>query len=156
MAERMQQRRGTSEQWTLVDPILASGEVGYETDTNKFKIGNGIDNWSTLSYFLDENAIGGSLSDYVLASTLGQPNGVATLDVTGNVPASQLNGYATTESPTFTGLTDFQGVVDFSDAMVVGIDALPIQTGNAGKYLTTDGINASWADPTPHPFAMMG
>jgi len=51
---RMQQRRGLSTQWTTSDPILASGEIGYEIDTNKFKIGNGLGIWSTLDYF--ENA----------------------------------------------------------------------------------------------------
>lgn len=40
------------------------------------------------------------------------------------------------------------------------INALPSQTGNAGKYLTTDGTTASWAtvvtDPTADIFMMMG
>lgn len=40
------------------------------------------------------------------------------------------------------------------------IDALPDQTGNSGKYLTTDGTNASWAtvttDPTKQIFLLMG
>jgi len=50
MATRMQQRRGTAEQWTTVNPTLAEGEIGVETDTNNFKIGNGVDDWSTLGY----------------------------------------------------------------------------------------------------------
>ena len=41
MATRMQQRRGTAAQWTGANPTLAAGEIGYETDTGKFKIGNG-------------------------------------------------------------------------------------------------------------------
>lgn len=40
------------------------------------------------------------------------------------------------------------------------IDALPSQTGNGGKYLTTDGTDASWAavttDPTKQIFLLMG
>jgi hypothetical protein len=40
------------------------------------------------------------------------------------------------------------------------VDALPSQTSNAGKYLTTDGSTASWAtvttDPTADIFMMMG
>jgi hypothetical protein len=40
------------------------------------------------------------------------------------------------------------------------VDALPSQTGNSGKYLTTDGSTASWgtiaADPTPTVFLLMG
>jgi hypothetical protein len=57
MATRMQQRRGTASQWTAGNPVLAAGEIGYETDTNKFKIGNGSDNWLTLDYFVDSNSL---------------------------------------------------------------------------------------------------
>jgi hypothetical protein len=51
MATRMQQRRGTAEQWTTANPTLAAGEIGFETDTSKFKIGNGSSAWSALTYF---------------------------------------------------------------------------------------------------------
>ena len=36
-------RRGSSSDWSKVNPILAEGEPGVETDTLKLKIGNGID-----------------------------------------------------------------------------------------------------------------
>jgi hypothetical protein len=40
------------------------------------------------------------------------------------------------------------------------LNALPSQTGNSGKYLTTDGSSASWGtittDPTPTVFLLMG
>jgi hypothetical protein len=48
MATRMQQRRGTAAEWTTIDPILAPGEIGFETDTSKFKIGDGVNAWSVL------------------------------------------------------------------------------------------------------------
>jgi len=51
MATRMQQRRGTAAQWTAANPILAAGEIGFETDTSKFKMGNGSSAWSALTYF---------------------------------------------------------------------------------------------------------
>jgi archaellum component FlaC len=57
MATRMQQRRGTAAQWTSANPVLAAGEIGFETDTNKFKIGNGSTAWASLSYFVDGSAI---------------------------------------------------------------------------------------------------
>jgi hypothetical protein len=57
MATRMQQRRGTAAQWTGANPTLAAGEIGYETDTGKFKIGNGSSAWSALNYYVDANAI---------------------------------------------------------------------------------------------------
>jgi hypothetical protein len=103
MATRMQQRRGTALQWTTANPVLEPGEIGWESDTNKFKIGDGVNNWTGLSYFLDVDSLGGSLEDYVPISTVGEPDGVASLDSTGNVPLSQLGnvplpdltGYAT-------------------------------------------------------------
>ena len=47
--------------------------------------------------------------------------------------------YATIASPSFTGTVNFTG------ATVTGIDLLPSQTGNSGKYLTTNGTAASWS-----------
>jgi hypothetical protein len=51
MATRMQQRRGTAAQWTSADPILETGEIGFEIDTNKFKIGDGVNHWDDLIYY---------------------------------------------------------------------------------------------------------
>ena len=44
-------RRDTSTNWSNSNPILANGEQGYETNTGKMKIGDGILNWNSLSYF---------------------------------------------------------------------------------------------------------
>ena len=59
MATRMQQRRGTAAQWTAANPTLAAGEIGFETDTNQFKIGNGSSAWSALSYFKNLDGLDG-------------------------------------------------------------------------------------------------
>lgn len=50
MAVQIQLRRGTAAQWTASNPILAAGEMGLETDTTFFKVGDGITNWNSLSY----------------------------------------------------------------------------------------------------------
>jgi len=50
MAVQIQLRNGTAAQWTSANPILAVGEVGVETDTNKFKVGDGSTSWSSLLY----------------------------------------------------------------------------------------------------------
>jgi len=50
MAARIQFRRGTAQQWTTTNPTLAPGELGLETDTGQFKIGNGSSPWVVLSY----------------------------------------------------------------------------------------------------------
>jgi hypothetical protein len=90
MATRMQQRRGTAAQWTSADPILAAGEIGFESDTGQFKIGDGVNHWDDLSYFKNLEDLGGSLDDYVLITSKAQANGVATLDSNGLIPVSQL------------------------------------------------------------------
>lgn len=93
--KKIQVRKDTAANWTSSNPTLASGEFGFETDTNKFKIGDGSSVWNGLPY---------------------------------------------------------------------ASDVLPSQTGNSGKYLTTDGSVASWGtitipaqtDQTPTVFMLMG
>lgn len=46
----MQQRKDTAANWVTQNPILANGEIGEETDTTKFKIGNGSSPWNALVY----------------------------------------------------------------------------------------------------------
>jgi hypothetical protein len=59
MAVQIQIRRDTSSNWSSVNPVLASGEIGIETNTNKFKIGNGSSVWNSLVYV---NALPSELS----------------------------------------------------------------------------------------------
>jgi len=47
---QMQQRRDTASAWTSANPILLNGELGYETDTKKFKVGNGTSVWAAIAY----------------------------------------------------------------------------------------------------------
>jgi len=105
MATRMQQRRGTATQWTTADPVLNAGEIGYETNTGKFKIGDGTNHWEDLNYFLDADAIGGSIDDYVPLTQKSAASGVAALDASKNVivPGASIivegatdNGFETT------------------------------------------------------------
>lgn len=51
MAEIIQLRRDTSSNWTSVNPTLAQGEIGLETDTGDIKIGDGTTAWNSLEYF---------------------------------------------------------------------------------------------------------
>jgi hypothetical protein len=47
---QIQLRRGTAASWTSANPTLAAGEMGFETDTGKAKIGNGSTAWNSLAY----------------------------------------------------------------------------------------------------------
>ena len=46
----IQLRRDTASNWNTVDPTLYEGEVGLETDTGKFKIGDGSNSYQNLPY----------------------------------------------------------------------------------------------------------
>ena len=74
MAVRILLRRDTASNWVLNNPILLSGELGIESDTNKFKIGNGS-RWNSITSY---------------AFKPGEANGIATLDSAGKIPTSQL------------------------------------------------------------------
>jgi hypothetical protein len=50
MAVKIQFRRDTAANWTSANPTLSQGEVGYEYDTGRFKVGNGSQVWSALQY----------------------------------------------------------------------------------------------------------
>jgi len=50
MAIQIQFRRGTAYEWGHINPTLAEGEMGIETDTKLFKIGNGTSTWTVLDY----------------------------------------------------------------------------------------------------------
>ena len=50
MAVRIQLRHDTAQNWTNANPILLSGEVGIETDTDRLKIGTG-NKWNDTNYY---------------------------------------------------------------------------------------------------------
>ncbi len=44
------QRRDTASNWTSNNTVLLAGEIGWETDTRKIKIGDGTTAWQSLDY----------------------------------------------------------------------------------------------------------
>lgn len=46
----LQMRRGTAATWTSTNPTLSAGEWGYETDTGRAKVGDGLTAWTSLKY----------------------------------------------------------------------------------------------------------
>lgn len=46
----LRHRRDTAANWTSNNPVLEAGQIGYETDTLRFKFGNGSTAWNSLSY----------------------------------------------------------------------------------------------------------
>lgn len=88
---RVRVRRGTAAAWTAANPVLGFGEIGVETDTRSFKVGDGTLAWSALPYFLESVQIRGQASKMtsgtITIATAGtyQSTGLtATLDTTTN------------------------------------------------------------------------
>ena len=46
----MKVKRATAARWASENPVLAAGEIGYEKDTRKMKLGDGTSSWTQLSY----------------------------------------------------------------------------------------------------------
>lgn len=66
MAVQIQLRNDTAANWTSANPTLAAGEMGVETDTLKFKFGNGSTAWTSLGYGL----LTGTLNQSALTTTV--------------------------------------------------------------------------------------
>jgi hypothetical protein len=92
MASLIKLRRDTAANWTSVNPTLAAGEPGLETDTLKVKYGNGTTAWTGLAY---AGGTGGSYT--LLPASTSQLGGVkvdgSTITINqGVISANQLGG----------------------------------------------------------------
>lgn len=52
---RIKNRIDSAENWTSNNPTLLDGEIGFESDTGRYKIGNGESDWNNLEYKNEEN-----------------------------------------------------------------------------------------------------
>jgi hypothetical protein len=168
MATRMQQRKGTAAQWTAADPILNAGEIGWESDTNKFKIGDGTNHWDDLTYFLDSTDTGFNAEDYLQTTDKDAVNGVAALDADRNVltklavvfegaTADSFETKLEVTDPTADrtiGIPDASGTMittaNLSDITSVGVLTSPIvfEGTTANEFETTLGLVDPTADRT--------
>lgn len=64
-------RRDNQEAWALVNPVLQAGEPGLETNTGRYKIGNGTHRWSDLPYFIDEPGVVSLIETYLSGGSTG-------------------------------------------------------------------------------------
>ncbi len=153
----MQQRRGTASQWISSNsgdgPILNAGEIGWESDTNKFKIGDGVSYWSALTYFVDAtDVVAAALGGYVLSSTIGAISGIAGLNADQNVKtksAIEFEGATADAYETILAVTD-----PTADRTITlpNVDGTVITTGNLsditniGVFTSTITMEGSSAD----------
>jgi hypothetical protein len=119
---RIQVRRGTAAQWTSVNPILAAGEMGVESDTNLFKFGNGSSTWTALAYANNSDVAIGEISQDAINTALTMGAGLSktyndgantiTINVDSNVVAlksyvdAQVSGLSNTLDSDYIPLSD--------------------------------------------------
>jgi hypothetical protein len=139
---QFQFRRGTAAQWTSANPILAAGEFGYESDTNKGKIGNGSTAWTGLNYVIGafdaSQLTGTTLAGTVTSSSLTTLGTLGALGVTGAIQAGSIN---VTGNVVYNIGTNAQGGSTYTLAQT---DAGKIvELSNSGGCVVTVPTNAS-------------
>lgn len=112
----MQQRRGTASQWTAANPVLAAGEIGVESDTNQFKLGNGTMAWADLPYFKNFEDL--DASGYIKDNEKGANGGVAPLDMSGQIPVSYLQNLIADAPSTLDTLNEIADAITAVDGEV--------------------------------------
>jgi len=121
----MQNRRDTAANWTSNNPTLAAGELGFESDTGLFKLGNGSTAWTGLSY------AGGS-SGYTTTATAA---GTTTLTATSN------------PNQFFTGSTTQTVVLPVASTLGVGKQYTIYNTSTGVVTVQSSGNNTIFAQP---------
>jgi len=111
---RIQVRRGTASQWTSVNPILAAGEMGVESDTNLFKFGNGSSTWTALAYANNSDVAIGEISQDAINTALSMGAGLTksyndgtnTIQITVDSDVVALKSYVDSEITATEGYAD--------------------------------------------------
>jgi hypothetical protein len=147
---RLQIRADTAANWTSVNPILLTNELGLETDTKKFKVGDGTTVWNSLAYFPSIVSGGTVLGNLEIGTT-----GTLTFE------GSTANDFETTLGvvdptadrtillPDQSGTVVIGGNASITDADIAAnaeIAVSKLANGTANQVLVTDGTDVSWSD----------
>jgi major tropism determinant Mtd-like protein/baseplate protein BppL len=136
--KKIQIRRDTAANWTAANPILASGEMGIETDTRKNKFGDGSSAWSSLAY-----SFGSSKSD------IGLGNVDNTSDASKPVSTAQQTALNLKANDTAvvhnTGAETIAGVKTFSSAPIAPTPTNPTDVANK-SYVDSSNANKQPVD----------
>lgn len=121
MLVKMQQRRGTAAEWIAANPVLSDGEIGIETDTDKYKIGDGTSQWLSLPYNVNLAYIA---ANYVPIIAAGMPGGIATLDQNARIPLSQLENIIDGAPALLNTLNEIAAAIDDNATFVDTIEGM--------------------------------
>lgn len=165
---QFQLRRGLASEWTSANPVLASGEMGLETDTYKVKIGNGTLNWNDLPYGIGQydlqsvtetgsttniavNITNSAISSNTVSGALTVTGGVGiggNLNVGGNITANIIATSAVIGNATTVTVNTSPVVIDSFDVSSYSTVKYIIRAVNSTNYhsmeafLVNDGVDA--------------
>ena len=113
MPTKIQLRRDAASDWTSNNPTLAAGEFGWESDTNRFKIGTGSANWTSLEYADTLKSLGDMT---ITGSTISAPsNGDLTLTTAGSGVVLVNDSFKVGSGQTITTILDEDNLATNSD-----------------------------------------
>ena len=125
MAINIQLRRDTAAAWVTSNPLLLEGEFGIETDTKKFKLGDGVNHWNTLNYGGPRGIMPAELT-LEIAFDEAYPSNYSELQYNGSGQVSRLDIWS---SPTKT-LSLFSKVYGYTSGKLSSVVITRIQTGS--------------------------
>lgn len=115
MPVTIKQKRGTASAISTANPTLSAGELAFETDTGRFKVGDGSTAWSSLGYvrpylsatdrLLGRSSSGAGSAEEITCTAFAR----SLLDDTDAATAIATLAAAPAASPTFTGVV---GIAD--------------------------------------------
>jgi hypothetical protein len=136
MTAVIQVKRGTAAAWTSANTVLAAGEIGFETDTKKMKVGDGSTAWTSLGYTATDGDISGVIAGTGLSGGGTSGSVTVSLDTTSQyvVPSQSTHSgkYLTTD-----GTTSSWGTVDLSGYAPKNL-TLNAQTGTTYTFVLDD------------------
>lgn len=167
---RMQQRRDTAANWTLANPVLAAGEIGVETDTLRFKVGDGTSAWSSLAYVglvtsvagkqgavtLDHRDVGNlptTLSQFTASQNdlnintggIVRISSNAAVNITGIVAASSGDARLLSNVGSFTITLKHQDTGSTAANRIIGVNSADVEIpANGSAVVYYDGTDSRW------------
>ena len=148
MAVQIQMRRDTAANWTSAAPTLAAGEWGLETDTLKFKIGDGTTAWASLAYSSLPSGVlqlsGGAMTGAITTNSTFDGRDVAADGATADAALPKAGGAMTgaiTTNSTFDGVDIATRDAVLTSTTTTAAAALPKAGGTlSGAIVAADQI----------------
>ena len=142
MPTQIQLRRDTAADWTSTNPTLAAGEFGWESDTNRFKIGTGSAAWNSLDYADTLKSLGDMT---ITGSTISAPsNGDLTLTTAGSGVVLVNDSFKIGSGATVTTILDEDAFGSNSDTALATQQSIKAYVdANAGGDLGDISFNGS-------------